>query len=111
MKKIIPFLAALLLLACSRGPAGQTAPLKDQVISGALAQVSVDSVRTYIDDLVGFHTRHTLSTQTDPAKGIGAAVEYLAARCERWAAAAPAARPRPLVERVRYAVGGSGGRY
>lgn len=69
MKKILfqtpmACLAALLLCACSprsAAPAGV-----DPVIADALASVEIDSVRSYIDDLVGLHTRHTLSTLTDP---------------------------------------------
>ncbi|MBD3730097.1 MAG: peptidase M28, partial [Sphingomonadales bacterium] len=35
--------------------------------------VSVDRLRADIDTLVGFGTRHTLSVQDDPKRGIGAA--------------------------------------
>lgn len=35
--------------------------------------VSAERLRTDIDRLVGFGTRHTLSSQTDPKRGIGAA--------------------------------------
>ena len=73
--------------------------------------VNIDSVKTYIDELVALHTRHTLSAQTDPEKGIGAAVDYLAARCSRWAEAASSDRPKPLVEKVFYTVGEKVGRY
>ena len=85
--------------------------LADPVIADAVAEVSIDSVKVYVDELVALHTRHTLSTQTDPQRGLGAAVQYLAARCERWAEAAAPGRPKPLVERVAYTVGGNGGRY
>jgi Predicted aminopeptidases len=60
---------------------------------------------------LSFHTRHTLSSQTDPQQGIGAAVEYLASRCERWSMNVSPQRPSPIVERVYYAAGGNGGRY
>ena len=101
--------AALALLAASCKPA-PPAP-GDPQIAAAVAAVSIDSVRLYIDELVALHTRHTLSSQTDPARGLGAAVTYLADRCERWAQTAAPGRPRPLVERVSYPVGGNGGRY
>ncbi|MBO6249193.1 MAG: M20/M25/M40 family metallo-hydrolase, partial [Bacteroidales bacterium] len=83
----------------------------DPVITEALESVSEDTVRSYIDDLVSFHTRHTLSVQNDPQKGLGAAIDYLARRCEVWAEKAPAGRPRPSVEKIRYTVGQNGGRY
>jgi acetylornithine deacetylase/succinyl-diaminopimelate desuccinylase-like protein len=38
-----------------------------------VSEVSRDSLESYIKKLVGFGTRNTLSTQTDPKKGIGAA--------------------------------------
>ena len=102
-------MAAAMLLSC--GPR-QAAPAgTDPVIVETLKQVSEDSVKSYISDLVGFHTRHTLSTQSDPKRGIGAAIDYLAARCEAWAATVPAGRPKPLVEKIFYTVGQNGGRY
>lgn len=60
----------------------------DPVIVNALAQVSEDSIENHINDLVSFHTRHNLSTQTDPKIGLGAAVLYLEKRCKEWAAEA-----------------------
>jgi Predicted aminopeptidases len=89
----------------------QTSQDADPVIADALSQVNIDSVKVYIDDLVALHTRHTLSSQTDPQQGIGAAVEYLASRCERWSMNVSPQRPSPIVERVYYAAGGNGGRY
>src|SRR3954452_2861699 len=43
----------------------------------ALDQVDPRSLQRYDHALVGFGTRHTLSTQTDPARGIGAARDYI----------------------------------
>ncbi len=79
----------------------------DPVITETLAGVSADSIKVYIDELVSFHTRHNLSTQTDKNKGLGAAVKYLEARCQRYADAAAANRPKPTVEIVRYDAGGT----
>ncbi len=39
-------------------------------------QVSEQRLRTDMDTIVGFGTRHTLSSQTDPKRGIGAAVNW-----------------------------------
>ncbi len=115
MKRILsclPVVAAAVCLYSSCQPR-QAAPAAgaDPVIARALAAVSIDSVRTYIDELVALHTRHTLSAQSDPERGIGAAVDYLAGRCEAWARTAPAGRPKPVIERVSYTVGENGGRY
>ena len=43
----------------------------------ALEQVDARSLQRYDRALVGFGTRHTLSTQTDPKRGIGAARDYI----------------------------------
>ena len=106
---ILLIVSAVMLASCQTTE--QTSQDADPVIADALSQVSIDSVKVYIDDLVAFHTRHTLSSQTDPQQGIGAAVEYLASRCERWSMNASPQRPSPIVERVYYAAGGNGGRY
>ena len=106
---IVAMMVAATVAAC-RGPKAAPAGA-DPAIAAAVAEVNVDSVQAYINELVGLHTRHTLSTQADPQKGLGAAVEYLAGRCERWAQKAVPGRPKPLVERVFYTVGENGGRY
>ncbi|MBQ8021211.1 MAG: M28 family metallopeptidase [Bacteroidales bacterium] len=108
--KLALIAAALSLVAACHAPETAQAPA-DPEIAAALSAVSIDSVRTYIDELVGLHTRHTLSTRTDPERGLGAAVTYLENRCAAWAEAAPAGRPKPLIERVHYTVGENGGRY
>lgn len=52
--------------------------IKDNdLIKQMVEQVSKDSLRSYIQTLVGFGTRHTLSTPSDPDKGIGAAREWV----------------------------------
>ena len=43
----------------------------------ALDQVDARSLQRYDHALIGFGTRHTLSTQTDPKRGIGAARDYI----------------------------------
>lgn len=47
------------------------------------ASVSQDRLRADIDTLVGFGTRHTLSAQDDPERGIGAAVDWGLTEFER----------------------------
>ena len=111
MKRFFTFLPAvatlLLTLSCRSGEAVKGNP----EIAAAVAEVSADSVKVYIDELVAFGTRHTLSSQTDPARGLGAAISYLADRCQRWAVTANPNRPRPVVQKVMYTVGENGGRY
>ena len=116
MKRILfTFLLAVAVLVTACKQSVNSAPVAgmnaDPVIAEAIAKVSPDSVRTWIEELVGFHTRHTLSTQTDPDKGIGAAVRYLVTRCETWAQRAEGVRPIPVVEVVYFTGGEKGGRY
>lgn len=112
---IISFFIAgifILVVSCqSRVHSDMLAQKADPVISDALAQVSSDSIRTWIEELVAFHTRHTLSTQTDPGRGIGAVVRYIASRCEAWGQHSEGVRPTPVVEVIYYTVGEGGGRY
>ena len=114
MKTVIPLIALTVAITLASSSCDKGKPAvrdTDPVIVEAVSSVNEDNVRSYIDDLVGFHTRHTLSSQTDPSKGLGAAVDYLVKRCEEWSASAPSSRPRPIVETVRYTVGENGGRY
>lgn len=99
----IAFLGAMLFASATTMKASVTV---DPVITQTLAGVSADSIKVYIDELVSFHTRHNLSTQTDAKRGLGAAVTYLEARCQRYADAAAPNRPKPVVEVIRYDVGG-----
>ena len=45
--------------------------------------ISAERLRGDVETLVGFGTRHTLSSQTDPERGIGAAVDWGLAEFER----------------------------
>jgi hypothetical protein len=51
-----------------------------------LAQVDARSLERYDRALVGFGTRHTLSTQTDPQRGIGAARDWIKGQFDQIAA-------------------------
>lgn len=64
MKKLALFAALL-----------STTPLAAQEADPAL-EVSEDRLRADMHTIVGFGTRHTLSSQTDPERGIGAAVDW-----------------------------------
>ena len=65
MKKLVLLLAPLLLAA---------APAKTPQ---AIAEdVSQQSLRAMVERLVSFGTRHTLSSQTDPKRGIGASLRW-----------------------------------
>ncbi|WP_290796067.1 M28 family metallopeptidase [Flavihumibacter sp. UBA7668] len=55
----------------------QTTIVRDRTIEKMVNEVSVDSLQSYIDQLVKFGSRHTLSSTTDPKKGIGAARNWV----------------------------------
>lgn len=50
---------------------------KDDEITKYVSEVNADSLKSYINKLVSFHTRHTLSTVDDQNKGIGAARNWV----------------------------------
>lgn len=84
MKKIL----TLVITACSITLAfGQVQVNKDPVITRMLQNVSRDSVESYVRTLVGFGTRNTLSTQTDPKRGIGAARSWVLKKFNEFARA------------------------
>lgn len=66
-------LLLLLLIGICHLSSAQTTIIRDAEIEAMVKEVSPDSLRSYISKLVSFGTRHTLSTITDKAKGIGAA--------------------------------------
>lgn len=57
-------------------------------LSEILDQIDPQRINTIITKLVSFGTRHTLSTQTDPARGIGAARDWIATEMRMLAKAA-----------------------
>ena len=55
-------------------------PSVDARLRAIVAPVSEAQLRHTIETLVGFGTRHTLSSQTDPKRGIGAALNWTEAQ-------------------------------
>jgi len=55
----------------------QTIVQRDPEIEKMVKEVNADSLKAYIYKLVSFGTRNTLSTQTDPNRGIGAARNWV----------------------------------
>lgn len=50
---------------------------RDPEIEKMVSEVAVDSLKSYINQLVALGTRNTLSTQKDPKRGIGAAKTWV----------------------------------
>jgi hypothetical protein len=82
MKKLL--LIAAVQLVCFISFA-QTVIQRDPEIEQMVREVSADSLHSYINTLMGFGTRNTLSTQKDPKRGIGAARNWVLSRFNQFA--------------------------
>jgi Peptidase family M28 len=71
-----------LLLAGAAPPPSTGARLR-----AIIAPVSSAQMKKTVEALVSFGTRHTLSSQTDPKRGIGAALEWTRGEFQRYSAA------------------------
>ena len=85
-----PAAAAAPTAAPPAWPAGPGDPVRaqrpDAQLRAMLAEVDPARIRATIATLVSFGTRHTLSTQTDPRRGIGAARDWIAGQLRAVAA-------------------------
>ena len=63
----------------------QTIIQRDAEIEKMVKEVSADSLKSYIKSMVAFGTRNTLSTQTDPKRGIGAARNWVLGKFNEFA--------------------------
>ena len=77
------FAAVLALVLVGAAPP----PSTDAKLRAIVAPVSPARLRHTIESLVSFGTRHTLSSQTDPKRGIGAALEWTRGEFGRYSAA------------------------
>ena len=64
---------------------GATPPSPDAKLRQIVQSVSGQQMKRTVEKLVSFGTRHTLSSQTDPKRGIGAAVRWAEAFSPRHA--------------------------
>ena len=64
----------------------QTTIVRDAAIEQMVKEVSTDSLKSYITSLVAFGTRNTLSTQTNPRRGIGASRNWVLNKFNQFAA-------------------------
>lgn len=58
---------------------------RDAEIANYVSQVSTDSLKSHINKLVSFGTRHTMSSTTDAKKGIGAARNWVLSKFRNYA--------------------------
>jgi hypothetical protein len=82
MRKIILPVSFVFFFAASFA---QTTVHRDPQIEKMVNEVSKDSLESYIRKLVSFGTRNTLSTQTNPQRGIGAARTWVLSRFNEFA--------------------------
>jgi len=84
MRKLIA-LSSVAVIGAAPPPQSQSAP--DAKLRAIIAPVSASQLRATVETLVSFGTRHTLSSQTDPKRGIGAALEWTRSEFQRYSAA------------------------
>lgn len=82
MKRFLLFFISFFTLQKSFA---QTLIQRDPEIEQMVKEVSADSLKSYINKLVSFGTRSTLSSTTDKKKGIGAAREWVVQRFNEFA--------------------------
>jgi Peptidase family M28 len=75
------------ILMCVSLAGAAPAPSNDAKLRAIAEPVSRAQLRDTIEALVGFGTRHTLSSQTDPRRGIGAALNWANGEFSRYSAA------------------------
>ncbi|MFY7901081.1 MAG: M20/M25/M40 family metallo-hydrolase [Chitinophagaceae bacterium] len=83
MKK--PLLSTLLLLTTIQYVSAQTIIHKDVTIESMVKEVNADSLKSHINGMLAFGTRHTLSSTTDAKRGIGAARNWVLQKFETYA--------------------------
>lgn len=85
MRKLV-VVSSLALMAAAPAPHKATAS-PDARLRSIIAPVSAAGLKANVEKLVSFGTRHTLSSQTDPNRGIGAALNWAEAQFNRYSAA------------------------
>jgi Zn-dependent M28 family amino/carboxypeptidase len=74
----------IVLLCIYKSNKAQTIIHKDVEIEKMVSEVSADSLKSYIQALVNFGTRNTLSMQSNSLRGIGAARNYTLSKFKSW---------------------------
>jgi hypothetical protein len=82
----LPLVASLLIISLPNATAQQaqiSSKLNPQ-IEKIVSEISPTNIETIMRKLVSFGTRHTLSSQDDPARGVGAAWRWIKEEMERY---------------------------
>lgn len=73
----------LLAFAATAALAQPASPSPEQRVAAIAAEVNAARMKATVEKLVSFGTRHTLSSQTDPKRGIGASVRWAEAELKK----------------------------
>ncbi|MDX2043369.1 MAG: M28 family metallopeptidase [Acidobacteriota bacterium] len=89
MKRIAAFVLSAILLSVLPLPSSdaqqiQVSPKLNPQIEKIVSEISAKNIEGIIRKLVSFGTRHTLSTQDDPKRGIGAAARWIKSEMDRY---------------------------
>jgi hypothetical protein len=104
MKKLLMLLLFVSLITASHA---QTTIHRDPEIKTMVDAISKERIEQHVRTLVGFHTRHNMSEQNHPTKGIGAAWNWIKAEMEK---SIPISEGRLEVKFEEYTTGGPGQR-
>lgn len=81
-KLFVAIFGSLMLLNAIKA---QTTIVKDPEIEKMVKEVSSDSLRSYIQKMVSYGTRNTMSAANDPVRGIGAARNWVLSKFNEFA--------------------------
>jgi Peptidase family M28 len=85
MKRLLPgLLLAALVIAPARSQQVQTRATLNPQIERIAGELSAANIEAIVRRLVGFGTRHTMSSQDDPVRGIGAARRWIKSEFDRY---------------------------
>src|SRR4051812_17871161 len=82
--RVLTLPIALVLVGAA--PPQKASPSPDAKLRAIVAPVSATRMKATVEKLVSFGTRHTLSSQTDPKRGIGAALTWAESELGRYSA-------------------------
>lgn len=104
MKRLLFLLFSLNIILTANS---QTIINRDPEIRKMVDEISRENLEKHVRKLVSFHTRHNLSLQDDPEKGIGASWNWIKTEMEK---NIPSSGGRLTVKFEEYTVGGAGQR-
>lgn len=81
---LFAFLMPVLSLPSSNAQQVQVSPKLNPQIEKIINEISAQNIEASIRKLVSFGTRHTMSSQDDPNRGIGAARRWIKAEMDRY---------------------------